>query len=153
MSYFFSKRANYLFTIPLLVITNSIYCQNKMKKEEIDKTGTSYSQSVKISDYSELLFISGQIPLDEKDQLPNPNSFEEQCRYAWSNIRKQLQKSNMDFENLVKVTIFLSDKKYRKINSQVRQKVLKGLSPALTIIITGIYDENWLLEIEAIAAK
>lgn len=153
MLYLFLKRAYCLFTISLLIITNSIYCQNKMIKEEIDKTGSSYSQSVKISDYSELLFISGQIPLDEKNQLPNPNSFEEQCRYAWSNIRNQLEKSNMNFENLVKVTIFLSDRKYRKINSQVRQKVLKDLSPALTIIITGIYDEDWLLEIEAIAAK
>lgn len=153
MSYLFLRRAYCLFTISLLLITNFIYCQNKMIKEEIDKTGSSYSQSVKISDYSELLFISGQIPLDEKNQLPNPNSFEVQCRYAWSNIRNQLEKSNMDFQNLVKVTIFLSDRKYRKINSQVRQKVLKDLSPALTIIITGIYDEDWLLEIEAIAAK
>jgi 2-iminobutanoate/2-iminopropanoate deaminase len=29
--------------------------------------------------------------------------------------------------------------------------VLGDHSPALTIIITGIYDEAWLLEIEAIA--
>lgn len=30
--------------------------------------------------------------------------------------------------------------------------VLGGHGPALTVIITGIYDEAWLLEIEAIAA-
>ncbi len=26
-------------------------------------------------------------------------------------------------------------------------------SPALTVIITGIFDEKWLLEIEAVAAE
>jgi 2-iminobutanoate/2-iminopropanoate deaminase len=30
--------------------------------------------------------------------------------------------------------------------------VLGERAPALTVIITGIYDEAWLLEIEAIAA-
>jgi hypothetical protein len=30
--------------------------------------------------------------------------------------------------------------------------VLGDRSPALTIVIAGIYDEAWLLEIEAVAA-
>jgi 2-iminobutanoate/2-iminopropanoate deaminase len=29
--------------------------------------------------------------------------------------------------------------------------VLGGLSPALTVIIADIFDESWLLEIEAVA--
>ena len=124
-----------------------------MEKIEFDKTGVSYSQSVKILNYSELLFISGQIPLDENGELPSPNSFEEQCRYAWGNVEKQLKKADMELENLVKVTIFLSDRKYRKSNSEIRKEVLKNLNPALTIIITGIFDDEWLIEIEAIAAK
>jgi hypothetical protein len=37
---------------------------------------------------------------------------------------------------------------YRK----VRAEVLGGRPIALTTIITGIFNENWLLEIEAIAA-
>jgi 2-iminobutanoate/2-iminopropanoate deaminase len=34
----------------------------------------------------------------------------------------------------------------------VRQEVLQGREIALTTIITGIFDEKWLMEIEAIAA-
>jgi hypothetical protein len=34
----------------------------------------------------------------------------------------------------------------------VRQEFLGAHSPALTVIITGIFDEKWLLEIEAVAA-
>ena len=58
----------------------------------------------------------------------------------------------MSFDDLAKVTIFLSDRRYRQENWEVRNAVLGQRKPALTIVITGIYDEEWLLETEAIAA-
>jgi 2-iminobutanoate/2-iminopropanoate deaminase len=54
--------------------------------------------------------------------------------------------------NLVKVTTFLSSREYAIANREVRNEVLGTHSPALTVIITGIFDEKWLLEIEAVAA-
>jgi 2-iminobutanoate/2-iminopropanoate deaminase len=51
----------------------------------------------------------------------------------------------------VKVTIFLSDRKYALENRQARQDALGSHAPALTVVIAGIFDEAWLLEIEAIA--
>jgi enamine deaminase RidA (YjgF/YER057c/UK114 family) len=54
--------------------------------------------------------------------------------------------------DVTKVTTFLSYRRYRQENYEVRMEVLGEHSPALTVIITGIYDESWLLEIEAIAA-
>jgi len=38
------------------------------------------------------------------------------------------------------------------VNREVRQQVLGAHAPALTVIISGIFDERWLIEIEAIAA-
>ena len=58
----------------------------------------------------------------------------------------------MTLDNLVKITTFLSDRRYCQENYEVRTEVLGERFPALTIIITGIFDEAWLLEIEAIAA-
>ena len=52
----------------------------------------------------------------------------------------------------MKVTIYLSDRRYREANSRIRAEVLGDHPCALTIIITGIYSEEWLLEIEGIAA-
>jgi hypothetical protein len=34
----------------------------------------------------------------------------------------------------------------------LRQEILGDRSPALTIVIAGIFDSAWLLEIEAVAA-
>lgn len=59
----------------------------------------------------------------------------------------------MRIDNITKHTTYLSDRRYRQINSEERREVLGDHEAALTVIITGIYDEAWLLEIEVIAAK
>lgn len=117
----------------------------------IAPTGISYSQAVEISQFSRLLFISGQVPEDENGQVPA--DFRGQCLLAWENISKQLEAANMSYANLIKVNVFLSDRRYRDENYRIRTEVLGPHSPALTIIITGIYEEKWLLEIEAVAAE
>ena len=80
-----------------------------------------------------------------------PESFGEQAELVWANIFAQLEAADMTIGNLVKVTIFLSDRKYALENRQARQNALGNHAPALTVIIAGIFDEAWLLEIEAIA--
>jgi 2-iminobutanoate/2-iminopropanoate deaminase len=120
-----------------------------MKHKFINPTGSAYSQALELTKHERLVFVSGQVPADENDVVPV--AFKDQCELAWKNVQKQLQEADMDLNNIVKVTIFLSDRKYREENIVVRNKILGEHQPALTIIITGIYDEKWLLEIEAIA--
>ncbi len=110
-----------------------------------------YSQAVEVRGARRLLFISGQIPVDVQDKVPA--DFAAQCRLVWSNIGAQLRAANMSLDNVVKVTTFLSDRQYAAENSVIRREVMGQRSPALTIIITGIYDPAWLLEIEVLAAE
>ena len=114
------------------------------------ETNSSYCQAHEVGDFKRLLFVSGQIPVDQAGKVPA--DFKSQARIVWANIGKQLQAAGMTLDDLVKVTVFLSDRRYRKDNYEVRHEVLGERSPALTIIIAGIYDEAWLLEIEAVAA-
>ena len=123
----------------------------KINSEYAPSADGGYSQAILTQDAANLLFISGQIP--ETNAGNTPEDFESQCRLVWSNIISQLEASDMGIANLVKITIFLSSRDYAKINSRVRQEFLANNSPALTVIITGIFDEKWLLEIEAIAAS
>lgn len=109
-----------------------------------------YSQAMLVEQVQRFLFISGQIPKSLEGQVPA--DFEPQCRLVWSNLIAQLSAAQMSVSNLIKVTVFLSSRKYAEANSKIRQEFLKDHSPALTIIITDIYDKKWLLEIEAVAA-
>ena len=109
-----------------------------------------YAQSVEVTDASRLLFVSGQIPADTTGHVPE--DFESQARLCWKNVIAQLNAAGMTLDNLVQVRIFLSDRKYIADYRKVRIEVLEGRQVGLTTIITGIFDEKWLLEIEAVAA-
>lgn len=109
-----------------------------------------YPQAVEVTEASRWLFLSGQVPVAPDGSLAG--DFESQCRQVWANVETQLGAAGMSLDNLVKVTTFLSDRRYALENRKVRLEVLAGRQPALTVIVTGIFDETWLVEIEAVAA-
>jgi enamine deaminase RidA (YjgF/YER057c/UK114 family) len=110
-----------------------------------------YAQALIVEGARRLLFISGQIPQTRDGHVPG--DFVAQAELTWANVVAQLQAAGMSMRNLVKVTTFLSSREYALPNREVRARVLAGHTPALTVIITGIFDVQWLLEIEAIAAE
>jgi 2-iminobutanoate/2-iminopropanoate deaminase len=110
-----------------------------------------YAQAVRIDGIEALVFVSGQIPVDMDGAVPE--GFADQCRLVWRSVEAQLRAAGMALGDIVKVTTFLADRAHAAENSAIRQEVLAGLTPALTVIIAGIYDPAWLLEIEVIAAR
>jgi 2-iminobutanoate/2-iminopropanoate deaminase len=108
-----------------------------------------YAQAVETVGSARRLYVSGQIPVTADGVTPT--NFEEQAALVWRNLEAQLVAADMSLDDLVKVTIFLSDRKFADANRDARIAALGDRSPALTVIITGIFDPAWLLEIEAIA--
>ena len=109
-----------------------------------------YTHGTLVTGGGRTVFVSGQVPWADEDGRVPPE-FEDQCRLVWRNVLAVLAETGMGVRNLAKVTTYLSDRAYREANSRIRHDVLGDHAPALTIIITGIYAEEWLLEIEAIA--
>jgi 2-iminobutanoate/2-iminopropanoate deaminase len=109
-----------------------------------------YPQAVEVGGATRWLYLSGQIPVAPDGSLAA--DFTGQCEQVWDNIETQLAAAGMTLDNLVKVTTFLSDRRYSLENRQVRIRRLAGRQPALTVIVAGIFDEAWLVEIEAVAA-
>ncbi|EJM98878.1 RidA family protein [Phyllobacterium sp. YR531] len=108
-----------------------------------------YSQAVEVRSPERTLYISGQIPVAADGTLPE--SFGDQARLVWRNIEAQLRAADMSLDNLVKVNVFLADRAYALENRAVRAEILQDRAPAMSVIITEIFDSAWLLEIEAIA--
>jgi 2-iminobutanoate/2-iminopropanoate deaminase len=109
-----------------------------------------YTHGTLVSDVTRTVFVSGQVPWADDDG-DVPADFTDQCHRTWRNIRAVLAEADMDVEHLVKVTAYLSDRRYRAEFTRIRAEVLGDHRPALTIIIADIYAEEWLLEVEAIA--
>ena len=110
----------------------------------------SYPQAVEVIAPTRWLYLSGQIPVSPDGSLAA--DFTGQCEQVWTNIETQLAAGGMTLDNLVKVTTFLSDRSHALENREVRIRRLAGRQPALTVIITGLFDEAWMVEIEAVAA-
>ena len=108
-----------------------------------------YAQAVEVTETARRLYISGQIPVTRDGEVPT--TFKAQAQCAWANVEAQLAAAGMNLTDLVKITTFLSDRKFSMENREVRQAVLGDHAPALTVIVCDIFDDAWLLEIEAIA--
>jgi len=109
-----------------------------------------YSQALLAFGATRFVFVSGQVPETADGHVPE--DFAGQCKLAWENVRAQLREAGMDFSNLVKVTTYLSDRSQGIENRVIRKEMLGDLAPALTVVIVGIFESRWLVEIEAIAA-
>lgn len=109
-----------------------------------------YVNALQVEGASSLLFISGQIPQTRDGHVPA--NIEDQCRLVWANLTAALGEAGMEVSNLVKVTTFLSSREHAAANTAIRNEILGPHSPALTVVLAGIWDPAWLIEIEAIAA-
>lgn len=124
---------------------------NPVNSPSAPKPEGGYSQAVQVTDAKRMLLVSGQIPETVDGEVPD--GFDAQARLVWKNVVAQLEAAGMSVANLVKVTIYLSSREYAQPNSDIRREVLGTHVPTLTVIITGIFDEQWLLEIEAMAVE
>ncbi|MBX3712436.1 MAG: RidA family protein [Lysobacter sp.] len=111
----------------------------------------SYAQAWLIESPRRLLFVSGQVPVDDDGHVPA--AFGDQCRLVWTRIEAQLQTAGMTLRDILKITTYLADRRDRGENTQIRHAVLGSHAPAITVVIADIFDEAWLLEIEVIAGQ
>ncbi len=100
-----------------------------------------------------LLFISGQIALKPgSGELANADIIEE-THQAMQNLKAILTEALMDFSNVVKTTIFLSDMNFFGQVNEIYGKYFSGDFPAReTVAVKGL-PKNVNVEISMIAAK
>lgn len=108
-----------------------------------------YVQAVEVVGGSRMLFLSGQVG-SEKDGT-TPTDVTEQARLVWRNIHAQLEAAGMDWDNLVKVTTILPDVKNLAASRTARQEALGDRRTASTLIVGGLANPAWHIEIEAVA--
>jgi 2-iminobutanoate/2-iminopropanoate deaminase len=111
-----------------------------------------YSDAIEVSPNARWLFTSGTPGLALDGNLPG--NISAQAEIAWTHIINMLAKANMDVNDLVKVTHYLLRAEDIPAYVQVRAKFLGDARPAsMLLIVPELVKPNFLLEIEAIAAK
>lgn len=121
-----------------------------MQKKTINLTPGGWAQACHVTAPSQILLISGQVPAHADGAIPA--DIDGQCRAVWANIQTQLTAAGMTYANLAKLNIILTDRAYVPAMVAVRNEIFNDeVQPAVTTIIAGLFDERWMIEIEAIA--
>lgn len=110
-----------------------------------------YAQALEVQNTTRRLYISGQAPVRPDGSLPD--TFKGQAEAVWDAILAQLRAADMGPEHLVKATTYLTDRKYRVENRDIRMAKLDGHTFAMTVVLAGMFEDGWLLEIDAIAER
>jgi 2-iminobutanoate/2-iminopropanoate deaminase len=101
-----------------------------------------------------LLFIAGQISVDEKWTVIGEGDIEAQTRQVYKNIGAILQEAGMSFDNLVMTTTYLVDLKYKDGFNRVRSGYYKKNPPtSTTVVVKDLAVKGCLIEIAAIAMR
>ncbi|MHB1484535.1 MAG: RidA family protein [Saccharofermentanales bacterium] len=109
-----------------------------------------YSQAVRNGD---LLFVSGQIPLDPVSGQMVAGGIVEQMKQVVSNLRAVLEDSGYTTGDIMKTTIFLYDIRDFDIVNKIYAEMFAGQYPARSCVGGLHLPKGALVEIEAIAAK
>jgi len=109
-----------------------------------------YIHALEIRHPSRLLFVSGTMGLDQEGMAAA--DLEGQLELIWSNLRAILASADMTVDNIVRLTSYLSDGAFMEANQNARLRALVGRAVPTTAIIVETLRDDWLVEIEIIAA-
>jgi len=71
---------------------------------------------------------------------------------VWTNLRAILTAAGMTVDHIVRVTSYLRDGAYADANARARVAALGGRPVATTAVVVGTLSDDWLVELEIVAA-
>lgn len=114
-------------------------------------TATSdYVHAMEVRQPDRLVFVSGTMGLDEAGAAGV--DLDSQLQLIWSNLRRILAEAQMTADNIVRLTSYLRDASFAEANQDARVAALGARRVPTTAIVVETLREDWLVEIEIIAA-
>jgi 2-iminobutanoate/2-iminopropanoate deaminase len=126
-----------------------------MKKEQISTENAPaaigpYSQGVRVGG---MVFFSGQIPLDPVSGEMVGADIVAQAEQVMKNMHAVLRAAGLEFENIVKTTIYLVDLADFGTVNEIYGRFFSDLPPARACVQVAALPKGALIEIEWIAVS
>ena len=143
-----------IFLCTISVLSTLIFSKepNQMTKEIISTENAPqaigpYSQAVKAGN---LIFISGQIPLNPKTGDLVTESIEDQARQVLYNVKSICEAAGQSLDDIVKISIFLTDlSNFAVVNDMMKEYFSEPYPARATVEVSGL-PLGVNVEIEAI---
>ena len=110
-----------------------------------------YSSSV-IAKPGRLLFVSGQVAVDENGNTVAIGDVAAQADYVLEKIRKILEHNGATLENVVQDRVYVTDREFHPLVLPIRLKHFPNNGPASSFVeVASLRFPEWLIEIEVVA--
>jgi enamine deaminase RidA (YjgF/YER057c/UK114 family) len=111
-----------------------------------------YAQAVKVEGAQTFLFLAGQVDYDATGACAHPGDFKAQARGALAALKAQVEAGGATLSNIVKVTTYITDMRYRADYGPIRTEFFGAKMPPHTLVgVASLAAPEFLIEIEAIA--
>jgi len=113
-----------------------------------------FSQIVTTQGSGKTIYVGGQDAVNEKGEIIGENNIAEQTEQVMNNLQTALSTCGANFENLVKLTIYIVQGQDLYGAFQTSQKFFGQLSnpPVISVlIVAGLANPGFLIEIDATA--
>ncbi|WP_297848747.1 RidA family protein [uncultured Desulfovibrio sp.] len=108
-----------------------------------------YSQAIRTA--GDMLFLSGQVPLDPSTGKLAQGDIGEQAAQCCKNLAAVLESQGLSLNNVVKTTVFITDiSNFARVN-EVYKQYFKAPCPARSCVEVSALPLGAQVEIEAIA--
>ena len=107
-----------------------------------------YSQAIKVGN---LIYTSGQIPIDPTTGVFVEGGIKEQTRQALTNVQTILEEAGLTMGNVVKTTVFMADMNDFSDMNTVYAEFFMEPYPARSAVAVKTLPKGALVEIEVVA--
>jgi reactive intermediate/imine deaminase len=98
------------------------------------------------------VYISGQIALNAAGELVGKGDLKAQSTQVFENLKAALAAAGATFDDVTKITVFMTDVSELPTFRSVRDQYIKGAPPASTLVqVVRLARPDLLIEVEAIA--
>jgi 2-iminobutanoate/2-iminopropanoate deaminase len=135
------------------IITNYYSLQDMKKVISTSKAPAAigpYSQAIQVGN---LIYTSGQIPIDPATGQLVEGGIKEQTRQSLNNIQAILQEAGLTMASVVKTTVFMADMADFADMNSVYAEFFTEPYPARSAVAVKTLPKNALVEIEVVAEK
>ena len=113
-----------------------------------------FSQAWRVDGAQTVVFVSGQAPISAEGELVGDGDFEAQVRQVFDNLRTVLTESGAGFDDVVKLTVYLTDMGRLREYTRIKGEYFTGLQPASTAVgVTALARPEMAVEVEAFAVR
>ena len=101
----------------------------------------------------DMVFVRGQVGQDlNTSQSVAIGDAAAQTEQAMANIKQLLEEAGSKLDHIAKITVYLTDPRYREVVYRVIGKHLKGVFPVSTgLVVQALARPEWLVEVDVIA--